>query len=265
MELITSRANDNVKLYRRLSSSRRARSDKRLFPLEGIRIISDAYHEKAEIERLFLSESFVSRNKDISDEISASAKRSYLVSDDTAKYMSSTEETQGILALCRMKEDRDISQIVHRGGIYVMLSGLQDPGNMGTIIRTADAVGIGGIICCGCCDIYNPKTLRAAMGSIMRMPFGICSREEAFECFAENGIRTYASVIDSDAVSVSECAFGDGSAVLIGNEGSGLSEDDVMRCDERITIRMHGSIDSLNAAMAAGIIMWEMSKRHTAG
>ena len=103
------------------------------------------------------------------------------------------------------------------------------------------------------------------MGSILRVPVCVCSEDEAFSAFAGNGIRTFAAVIDRDAVSLSECGFSDRTAVLIGNEGNGLSESTVSRCDEKITIKMHGTVESLNAAMAAGIIMWELMRGQSDG
>ena len=132
---------------------------------------------------------------------------------------------------------------------------------MGTIIRTADAIGIDGIICTGCCDIYNPKTVRSTMGSLMRTNISVCSEDDAFTALHEAKILTCAAVVDSSAVSLTECDFSKGAAVFIGNEGNGLSPETADRCDIKMTIRMHGRANSLNAAMAAGIIMWEIGKR----
>lgn len=147
-----------------------------------------------------------------------------------------------------------------KGGRYLVLDNLQDPGNVGTILRTADAVGVDGVVMCNnCCELYNPKTIRSAMGSVFRLD--IYSADTLYEVcgmFGKNGIKTCAAVVDSSAVSVTECDFSGDCAVVIGNEGNGLSAEDANVCDEKITIRMQGNINSLNAAMAGGIILWEM-------
>ena len=140
-----------------------------------------------------------------------------------------------------------------------MLFGLQDPGNAGMIIRTADALGIDGIILSGSCDLYSPKVIRSTMGSIFRTNIMIENdAERLFSLLSSNGIKTSAAVIDKDAYDVTECSFEGRHAVFIGNEGNGLPAETARRCDSRITIPMHGSINSLNAAMAAGILMWEL-------
>ena len=262
MERISSRSNEKIKLCRKLLSSKKERRENGLFPVEGVRIVSDALSENAEIFCAFVTDELIEKYPDtvsLLDE--KSGGKVYIVTDELAAYISDTEETQGVTALCRSPSLPSAGELVSPSGKYIMLSRIQDPGNMGTMLRTADAVGIDGVICCGCCDIFNPKTVRSAMGSILRVPLCVCTEDEAFAAFEANGIRSYAAVIDSDALSVTECGFGKGCAVLIGNEGSGLSEETSSRCTERMTIKMHGRINSLNAAMAAGIIMWELSGR----
>jgi len=140
-----------------------------------------------------------------------------------------------------------------------VLNHLQDPGNVGTLLRTADAVGADGVVLTGnCCDLYNPKVVRSAMGSMGRIKIYV---EDDFSrvcnTLSELGIKTLAAVI-KNGVSVTEYDFDKPCAVVIGNEGNGLSESDADMCDEKITIRMNGNIDSLNAAVAGAIILWEM-------
>ena len=131
---------------------------------------------------------------------------------------------------------------------------------MGTMLRTADACGIDAIITCNCCDVYNPKTVRSAMGSLMRVNIIDDDIGNAVLNLKNAGIAVYAAVIDSSAVSLTECDFSKGGAVMIGNEGNGLPSEHSALADVPLTIKMHGTINSLNAAMAAGIIMWELSK-----
>ena len=129
------------------------------------------------------------------------------------------------------------------------------------IIRTADALGIDGIILSGSCDLYSPKVIRSTMGSVFRTNILIENdAEKLFSMLSENKVTTSAAVIDKDAFDVTKCAFEGLQAIFIGNEGNGLPKNIAERCDRRITIPMHGSINSLNAAMAAGILMWELKK-----
>ncbi|MDY2847840.1 MAG: RNA methyltransferase, partial [Oscillospiraceae bacterium] len=116
------------------------------------------------------------------------------------------------------------------------------------------------VICCGCCDIYNPKVTRSAMGSLMRMTIAVTDEDSAFSAFKAADITTFAAVVDSSAERLTECDFTQGAAVLIGNEGNGLSAETADKCDVKMTIPMKGRANSLNAAMAAGIILWELSK-----
>ena len=262
MTVITSKTNENINLYRRLSYSKKARYTEKLYTLEGVRLITDAAKEAARFHCVFASDGCMEKYgetlKFLADEYK---NRFYTISDELAEYISETDGTQGLFAIALMPEDIPLSDMINENGRYIMLSNVQDPGNMGTVIRTADAVGVDGIICCGCCDIYNPKTIRSTMGSMLRVPV-VCSDEDsAFAALSEAGIKTYAAVIDKDAVSLTDCDFSKGGAVLIGNEGSGLSHETADRCDVKMTIRMHGSVNSLNAAMAAGIIMWELCRK----
>ena len=128
------------------------------------------------------------------------------------------------------------------------------------IIRTADAVSINGVFLTDdCCDIYNPKVIRSTMGSLFRMNLWTdCNFTNILNTLKEKSVYSYAAVIDSDALSLTECDFSSGAVVVIGNEGNGLPDDVISLCDKKLTIKMQGNINSLNAAMASGIIMWEM-------
>ena len=262
-EFITSKDNPNIKLYQKLSANKKYRTEYGMFPLEGLRLINDAVTENAELHCVLMTESFIKKQSvhgEALDFPSVTGKRILYISDEIGARLASTEDTQGIFAICRMKPAISADALAKSGGRYVMLHNIQDPGNMGTIIRTADAMGIDGVFAVGCCDIYSPKAVRSTMGSLFRMKICICSAEDAFAAFDKNNISTYAAVVDGSAVSVTDVSFGSGAAVLIGNEGNGLPKEISDRCTERITIKMHGNINSLNAATAASIIMWELTK-----
>lgn len=264
-QIVTSSDNRFVKLYRKLVSAKKYRSEYNMFPLEGLRIIKDAAGENAELHCVMITESCMKKQQseygDALDFLSAGDKEKVVViSDSLGEKLAATDGTQGIFAVCSMPKIYDLSECVNAEGRYIMLLSLQDPGNMGTVIRTADAMGVSAVIACGCCDIFNPKTVRATMGSLFRMKICTADVNDTFECFENNNIATYAAVIDKDALSLADCRFKDGSAVLIGNEGSGLPREVSCRCKERITINMRGSVNSLNAATAASIMMWELMK-----
>ena len=144
---------------------------------------------------------------------------------------------------------------------YLVLCQMQDPGNMGMILRTCDALGTDMLLMTECCDIYSPKVIRATMGSIFRVPcLETASWRELLYQLQTAKIISYASVPVKQADSLAETNFPSGSAVWIGNEGNGLPEELIASCEKKITIPMKGGAESLNAAMAAGIFLWEMMR-----
>lgn len=250
---IKSPDNPKIKLYRKLTEGRKYRAENGLFTFEGARLIADAAKEKAPVKTVFVTEKFLQSGTIPKFENA----ETYLISEELGKKISSTDTAQGIFAVCRTFDD---PPAVRAGGSYVVLHNLQDPGNLGTVIRTADAVGADGVFLSGCCDLFSPKTVRATMGSLFRVKIGETALDELFPRFEQCGVPTCAAVVDGDALSLTDCDFSAGGAVLIGNEGNGLPTETADRCDRKITIKMRGNANSLNAAMAAGIIMWELTK-----
>lgn len=258
MQQITSKDNPGVKLYRKLLSGKKYRRETGLFPLEGIRLVRDAVKESTELHSVFVTEACMDR---LSQQgVALDFPRTFVISEELAAYMADTDNTQGIFAVCRIADKPDFSDIITSGGKYILLHSVQDPGNLGTIVRTADAVGVNAVFLVGCCDLYNPKVVRSTMGSIFRLNVSETDFDEVFPLFKQRGVLTYAAVVGENAVSVADCDFSRGGAVLIGNEGNGLPKEISELCDVRLTIKMHGRVNSLNAAMAAGIIMWELTK-----
>ncbi len=258
---ISSKDNPKIKLYQKLSENKKYRRETGLFTLEGLRLIKDAVLENAVLHCAFITEECYAKHGEtlyflpeyLSD-------KTYIISDEIGKKMSDTESSQGMFAICNIPSDLNFSDKIKSRCKLLLLDNLQDPGNIGTIIRTADAVGVDAIITVNCCDIYNPKVIRSTMGSLFRMPVFNFTRDMVFDLFLENDITSYAAVIDSDSISLTDCKFPDKCAVVIGNEGNGLSSETVDMCTHKLTIEMHGNVNSLNAAMAAGIIMWELVK-----
>ncbi|MBQ8296687.1 MAG: RNA methyltransferase [Ruminococcus sp.] len=257
--IITSKDNPVVKLYQRLSSSKKDRLEYGLFVLEGLRIVEDALREDSGITHLIITKNAADKFGEALFQADLRNTKTVVISNELGNKIASTTQTQGVFAICRIPADRKMKFI--ENGKYIVLFGLQDPGNAGMIIRTADALGMDGIIMSGSCDLYSPKVIRSTMGSVFRTNICIENNEDAlFEMLREHNICTCASVIDTDAQKITDCGFKGGQAVFIGNEGNGLPRETSMRCDRRITIPMCGNINSLNAAMAAGIVMWELSR-----
>ena len=259
--IITSKDNPTVKLYQKLSSSKKERLQYGLFVLEGLRIVEDALREDSGITQLILTQKAQERFGDELLQADLRSTKTIVISNELGNKIASTDTTQGVFAMCRIPVQRKVKHIVSSGGKYLVLFGLQDPGNVGMMIRTADALGIDGVIMSGSCDIYSPKVIRSTMGSVFRMKIAV--ENDADNLFSELddiGAVTSAAVIDKDARPVTECTFEGTQAVFIGNEGNGLPADIAQRCKQKVIIPMHGNINSLNAAMAAGILMWELSK-----
>ncbi|MCC8043774.1 MAG: RNA methyltransferase [Oscillospiraceae bacterium] len=261
---ISSRENDKIKLYRRLASDKKYRRRENMFVLEGIRLITDAVSAGTELYCVFACESAAEKYADFFSLISGSIddERLFLIPDSLAKFLSDTDKPQGFFAISRCKTlDKSFAyDKIKSGGRYLLLCDIQDPGNMGTMLRTAEACGIDAVFLSDCCDIYSPKTVRSTMGSLFRMDIAIAEISETVSALKNSGITVYAAVVDEKAKSLTDCDFSAGGAVMIGNEGNGLPSDIAALADVPMTIRMSGRVNSLNAAMAAGIIMWEMRK-----
>lgn len=178
--------------------------------------------------------------------------KSVVITEEISEYISDTKTPQGMFAAAEMCE----WSIPEDPGRIVVLDGIQDPGNVGTIFRTAEAFGFDGAVLLGACaDVYSPKTLRASMGSALRFPFVCCAAEELRSVLG--GFTVYAAMLDSSAAALGEIAFAERSAVIIGSEGRGVSPEASAVCDEKLYIPISGA-ESLNAAVAAAVIMWEL-------
>lgn len=260
MTAITAKDNPAIRLYRKLTHSRKARAQTRQFVLEGYRLVSDAVHFSRKLTHLFVTEEAWERYQEGFGCLAADLRETklLLISNELAMEMAETEHPQGVFAICEMPVG---SFPVIPNATYLVLYQIQDPGNMGMLLRTAAAMGIYGVICCQSCDLYSPKVVRATMGALFHVNvMQIHHAEAVLEALHAAKILSCASVVRQDAEPVGVCELGDGCAVWIGNEGNGLPKAIVQQCDRRITIPMKGYMESLNAAMAAGIMMWEMTK-----
>ncbi|MCI7712369.1 MAG: RNA methyltransferase, partial [Clostridiales bacterium] len=165
---------------------------------------------------------------------------------------------QGVLAVCGMRPQPLPEQLM--GKRYMVLDGVQDPGNVGTILRTADAFRADGLLLVnGCADLYNPKTVRATMGAVFRCPVWSCGVEELRALLTASGLPLYGAALRADTVDARTLEYGR-CAIAIGSEGKGLSREMLAACDQTALIPMSEHCESLNAAAAATVLLWEAAR-----
>lgn len=255
---LTAKNNEKIKQAVAVRDSAKVRRESGLFFLEGSRLCSDAVQSKIGIYRAFFTLSAIKKYHDGYAAVSAAADEVYEISDELASKLSDTKNPQGIFCLCRVSGGINDEEI-NSDGKYLLLENVQDPSNLGAISRTAEALGINGLIVCGGCDIYNPKALRASMGSALRLC--VINRENAADVIGEansKGMLTIASTPQSSATPIMQVDMSGGMVCVVGNEGNGVSDELMNICRTQVTIPMGGRAESLNAATAAAILIWEM-------
>lgn len=256
-KVIESKDNSLIKLISQLQTSAKARKENGLFVLEGLRICKDASDNGIRFDKLIVSET---ANLKYQKEIESFLKNSdelIKIPDSLFKRISDTQSPQGIISVVKIPKKNSGS--LNKNGRYIALENIADPSNLGAIARTAEALGVSGIILSvNGCDPYAPKSLRASMGTLLRMPLIILNDFSAE--INKLGLTTYSCVVDKDAEKITNVNFLDGSVVIIGNEANGITEETKKVSDKLITIEMKGSAESLNAAVAAAISIWEMMK-----
>jgi TrmH family RNA methyltransferase len=264
--MITSRNNQFVRQVKRLLSDSGARRTERLFAIEGARLCADAALSGVKIQTLLYTAEAKTAYPSQLSTLKECSGECYAISPSLSKFIGDTTTPQGVFCICDLLDNRNgLDKIVDNKNSstgFLALENIQDPANMGTIIRTAEALGLSGLILSdGCCDIYNPKVLRGSMGGVFRLPFYfVGNMTQAVKNLVDMGITCLATVVDTQAVPLNKAELSPGCICLIGNEGSGLQHKTIDACSGKITIPMAGRAESLNAAMAAGIIMWEMAK-----
>jgi len=256
---LSSRENPEIKRLASLLSSRREREEAGLFVVEGMRIALDAAEAGLTAETAFFSESFWQRRPEECGRIAAVADRVVLLEDSLAQRIGDTKTPQGVFALCR-RPAPDLSAF-DGAGRYVVLSSLQDPGNVGTVIRTACALGLSGVVLSADCpDVYSPKVLRSTMGGVFTLPVWVADDlPAAIARLRQGGGAVAAAALTETARPISRRAMQGVRSVVIGNEGNGLAPGVIACCDRSIILPMARPGQSLNAAVAAAIFMWELA------
>lgn len=268
--MITSTGNSRVRAVRTLMKKPKARKEQGQFIVEGARMFAELPEER--LVSVYVSESFLKLLKEQGrdGEGFLKGKSCEIVSDAVMNYMSDTQTPQGILAVARqktctlaelLKEKSDPGLLRH----LIILETIRDPGNLGTILRAGEGAGISAVVMNeGTADIYNPKVIRSTMGSIYRVPFVyVEDLKAAAGRIKDSGVRLFAAhlkgAVDYDREDYTRaCGF------LIGNEASGLSPELLEAADCHVRIPMEGRVESLNAAVAASVLMFEAARQRRA-
>lgn len=252
--MITSSSNPQMKQVAAMIKKAKARNEMDAFVVEGIRMVREVPEDM--LIKMYASESFLKEHPDM-------AKSAECVSDKVFKDISDTKTPQGIMALVRQSHyTMEDMMKLHDHPLFLVLESIQDPGNLGTMLRMAEGAGASGIIMnTSTVDIYNPKVVRSTMGSVFRVPFiYVDDLTAAAKQLKKDGVHLYAAHLKGEHYYFQE-NYTLSSAILIGNEAAGLSDTLAAMADTYIKIPMDGKVESLNAAMAATILMYEAKRQ----
>jgi TrmH family RNA methyltransferase len=246
-----SKDNKLVKLAIKLKQ-KKYREEEGKFIIEGVRFVEEGIKEGAAEYVLYSSKLHETRG---SERILKSSGEIYEVPPEVINELSDTENPQGVVAVVK-KKNWNAGDI--KNDFVLIADGIQDPGNMGTIIRTCDAAGVGGVaVIKGTVDIYNPKVLRSTMGSIFHIPILMYNDFQSLAVeLKSQGYNIYAASLDTENF-VYDCDFREKTAFVIGNEANGIPGEHMEKCTHKIKIPILGSAESLNAAIAGAVVIYE--------
>lgn len=260
--MITSNSNPKVKKLLTWQKKRKVREEDGIYIVEGLRMFVEAPQDK--VREVYVSESFYKKKR---EELCLDAwgKKLEILSDSVYGHVSDTKTPQGVLVVMEQMKyslEEVIAGKEGRASLLMVLDNLQDPGNLGTILRAGEAAGVTGVVMSSdCVDIYNPKVIRSTMGSIYRMPFiYVENLPTVVKMLGEKEIHTYAAHLKGKR-SYEEEDFTKGTAFLIGNEGNGLRDEVADAAEIYVKIPMCGEVESLNAAIAASVLMFEAARQ----
>ncbi len=244
---VTARKNPLLQQVRRLLTSRKDREAEGLFVADGTKLLQEAVKWWQGLETVILSDGVEAQLPP--------GVRVVRVPPDVMESISPMKTPQGALFLCRLPKEESFQP---KPGM-LLLDGLQDPGNLGTILRTADALNVPVALLEGCADPYSHKVVRASMGAVFRMPVPRISWEAAKTAFGEMNIPVAVTALSDRAEDIREAKLSD-MAVVIGSEGQGVRKEIIESAQAELIIPMNDHCESLNAAVAATIVMWQMQK-----
>ena len=246
-QVITSRKNPFLQQVRKLISSLKAREEAGLFAADGTKLLSEAVRWYDGLDTVILSEG-------VQAEVPETV-RVIRVPEDVMASISPMETPQGALFLCRLPEKREF---IPKPGM-LLLDGIQDPGNLGTILRTADALDVPVALLEGCADPFSHKVVRASMGAVFRVQPVLTTWEQTREKCRQAGIPIGVTALSPRAKDLRQTKLGK-MAVVIGSEGRGVRQEILDSADAELIIPMNPHCESLNAAVAAAIVLWQMKQ-----
>ncbi|MGA4719169.1 TrmH family RNA methyltransferase [Fictibacillus nanhaiensis] len=255
MKHIESESNASLKQWKKLHT-KKEREKSGTFLLEGPHLIEEAISSGAKLHHVIVEENF-----EINE---AWLKEKFTLWSVTAKLMkqlSETEKPQGIIAVCEMMDTSE--ELIKKGGRYLLIDGVQDPGNLGTIIRTADSAGLDGVFLGdGTADLYNGKTVRSTQGSLFHLPIVKANLLDIIERCKEHDLPVLSTSLHK-SVDMRETPEVDGFALIMGNEGAGVQEILQQQSTLNVKIPIFGSAESLNVSVATGILLYELQRNRT--
>ena len=272
--MITSPNNEKVKYVRELAAKAKFRKKEGCFIAEGIRMFLETPEDI--IRQVYVSEhleNVLKSGENLSDNHRACYEKLKTlkyetVQDSVFNRMADTVTPQGIISVIANREYRLESLLEgSTKKLFVILENLQDPGNLGTVLRTAEAAGVTGVILSNdSVDLYNPKVIRSTMGAVYRVPFLYTDDlSGVIGLLKEKGINVYAATLSKTSKAYDCFDYCEGSAFVIGNEGNGLTAETISKASAQVYIPMEGQGESLNASMAAGILMYEANRQRRKG
>lgn len=253
---ITSIQNPTIKLVKELQKKKSTRKKQQLFIVEGIRAVQEI-PKHIRIEQVLVSEQIEESTYE-----GLNVREVLVVTEEIFKSISDTQTPQGMMAIVKIPEV-SLESLEVEDGPYLVLENLQDPGNLGTIVRTAHAFDFKGILMTkGCVDLYSPKVVRSTMSSLFYVPVVTdYSIEEIITYLKKSQVTLYTTALTKKAQPIQNIAFNKRMALVIGNEGNGVSEYCLAETDYNMIIPMPGGAESLNASVAAGVCMYEMTRQ----
>lgn len=246
-ERITSRKNPLLQQVKKLLSSRKAREEAGLFVSDGTKLLQEAVKYCPGLDTVILSDG-------VEAEVPAGIRR-IRVPEDVMASISPMQSPQGALFLCRLPQ----KQRFEAAPGMVLLDGIQDPGNLGTMLRTADALQVPVVLLEGCADPYSHKVVRSSMGAVFRTPVVQTTWEQVHQSCREAGIPVAVTALSDRAKDLRQADLKQ-MAVVIGSEGQGVRKEILESADRELIIPMNPRCESLNAAVAATIVMWQITK-----
>ncbi len=263
-EYISSKDNERIKLFSKLDRSK-YRKETGLFLAEGVKLTREAL-EAGCAEYILVNENVIHNEEIYSIMKKGKEVTKILVLSDVAFNKISTETApQGVISVCKAPENHiqeseaSALSLVHKK--IIVFDEIRDPGNLGTMLRTAVAFGIDTVILGGCADVYSPKTVRAAMGAVFKLNLVFCDKLSMFlDELKVNGKKIIGAALDRNNYILGDYKLSCNDVVVIGNEGHGISSEVMSICDFCLMIPMEPCCESLNAGIAASIIMWELYK-----